>query len=151
MNGLRKEGIFMKKTNHTRHVWLSVLGLLLCAIQTAEAQDIQTNITNTELHLAAFGDSITRAFNANDPKDHPWNSWSTGNSGNSAESRKGSVKSHAEYLSEMTGQKVIVHNLAKTGATSEDLMRQVDSAKGIAIDYATMLIGANDLWHRQAI
>jgi peptidoglycan-associated lipoprotein len=28
----------------------------------------------------AFGDSITRAFNANGPKDHPWNSWATGNS-----------------------------------------------------------------------
>lgn len=97
------------------------------------------------LHIAAFGDSITRAFNANGPVDHPWNSWATGNSDEVGLFRRGHVKSHAELLSELTGKQVYVHNVAKSGAKSDDLARQVDAVKNIPVHYATMLIGANDL------
>jgi hypothetical protein len=97
------------------------------------------------LHIAAFGDSITRAFNADGPVDHPWNSWATGNSDEVGLFRRGHVKSHAELLSELTGKQVYVHNVAKSGAKSGDLARQVDAVKNIPVHYATMLIGANDL------
>jgi lysophospholipase L1-like esterase len=97
------------------------------------------------IHMAALGDSITRAFNANGPVDHPWNSWATGNSDEIGLFRRGQVKSHAEYLSEKTGRDVIVYNVAKSGATSSDLVRQVEALKGRPMDYATILIGANDL------
>lgn len=97
------------------------------------------------LHMAAFGDSITRAFNANGPVDHPWNSWSTGNSDEIGLFRKGQVKSHAEFLEALTGQKIVVHNVAKSGARSKDIDGQIDSVSSVPIHYATMLIGANDL------
>jgi lysophospholipase L1-like esterase len=97
------------------------------------------------LHMAALGDSITRAFNANGPVDHPWNSWATGSSDAEGLFRRGQVKSHAEFLSEKTNRPVIVHNVAKSGATSSDLLRQVDALKNQPMDYATILIGANDL------
>ena len=102
------------------------------------------------IHMAALGDSITRAFNANGPVDHPWNSWATGNSDEIGLFRRGQVKSHAEYLSEKTGRDVIVYNVAKSGATSADLARQVEALKGRPMDYATILIGANDLCAHRA-
>ena len=105
----------------------------------------QGSLSPSPLHLAAFGDSITRAFDANGPIDHPWNSWATGNSDAKGIFRRGQVKSHAEYLSEASGRAVIAHNAAKTGATTTDLDRQVESVAKIKIDNATMLIGANDL------
>jgi len=97
-----------------------------------------------DLHMAALGDSITRAFNANTPIDHPQNSWSTGNT-DAGRFRRGNVRSHAEYLSILTGRTVIVHNVARTGAETTDLQRQVSELSGIDIEYATILIGANDL------
>lgn len=97
-----------------------------------------------DLHMAALGDSITRAFNANTPIDHPQNSWSTGNT-DSGTFRRGRVRSHAEYLRLLTGRNVVVHNVARTGAETTDLQRQVSELSGIEIEYATILIGANDL------
>ena len=96
--------------------------------------------------MAAFGDSITRAFNANGPIDHPQNSWSTGSTG------VGGVKvqSHAETIGKATGRPVIARNAAKTGATTKDLARQVKSTADIKLDYATILIGANDLCGQKA-
>ena len=96
------------------------------------------------LHMAALGDSITRAFNANTPVDHPQNSWSTGNTDKGL-FRRGSVLSHAEYLSIASGRDVVVHNVARTGAETTDLQRQVSELNGVSLDYATILIGANDL------
>lgn len=101
--------------------------------------------TEQVIHIAALGDSITRAFNADGPIDHPWNSWATGNSDDEGIFKRGKVKSHAEMLSDLTGKSVHVHNVARSGAKSEDLDRQVESLKGVKITYATLLIGANDL------
>lgn len=111
----------------------------------AHAQAVKTFANQSVLHMAAFGDSITRAFNANGPKDHPWNSWATGNSDNVGVFRRGQVKSHAELLEETSGKQIVVHNVAETGAKSKDLDEQVEAVKAVPIHYATMLIGANDL------
>ena len=121
-------------------------GLVAASVyaQVALAEDVPES-RPAPLHLAAFGDSMTRAFNANGPIDHPWNSWSTGNSDEAGLFRRGQVKSHAEFLGEASGRDVIVHNAARTGATTTDLDRQIESVAKVKITYATMLIGANDL------
>lgn len=124
--------------------WLSFVGATNGLAETSEHEAANTESAQM-LHIAAFGDSITRAFNAEGPIDHPWNSWATGNSDQNGLFRRGKVKSHAELLSELTGKEVFVHNVAKSGATSSDMDRQVEAVKGIPLHYATMLIGANDL------
>lgn len=136
----------------------TVLGLLAVALSASSTSTMFAGETanphekavksfegHSALHMAAFGDSITRAFNANGPKDHPWNSWATGNSDEIGLFRKGQVKSHAEYLEETLGKEIVVHNVAKSGAKSKDLDVQVESVKSVPIHYATLLIGANDL------
>lgn len=97
------------------------------------------------LKMASFGDSITRAFNANTIGDHPGNSWSTGHSTGGGIFNPGYVNSHAELLEEATGLKVEGINASKSGATSKDLNRQIESLGTTKLDYATILIGANDL------
>jgi lysophospholipase L1-like esterase len=117
----------------------------VATVATAEPAAAQSMAAKPQaLHMAALGDSITRAFNANTPIDHPQNSWSTGNTAKGL-FRRGSVLSHAEYLSMASGRDVIVHNVARTGAETTDLQRQVKELDGVSLDYATILIGANDL------
>ena len=139
-----------KRTHQGQPGWRPAALALIAAVMsgTAVAQSealLQSQPGVKELRMAALGDSITRAFNANGPVDHPWNSWATGNSDKVGLFRRGQVKSHAEFLSDLTGRDVLVHNVAKSGATSADLKRQVKLLKGIHLDYATLLIGANNL------
>jgi lysophospholipase L1-like esterase len=134
-------GVIMKNLNGLILVALRLQLLAWCGALEGSEDDQNS----PAIEFAAFGDSITRAFNANTPLDHPGNSWATGNDRNTILAERGQVKSHAEFLREVTGQKVIVHNAAKTGATSNDLLRQLDSVKDLNLGYATILIGANDL------
>jgi lysophospholipase L1-like esterase len=143
-----REVLVGSKSTWKTIISLSLFSIAQIVVAEAELQNKQISAQGTSqnaLHMAALGDSITRAFNANGPIDHPWNSWATGNSDENGLFQRGQVKSHAEFLSETTGRDVIVHNVAKSGATSSDLARQVQSLKGVKLDYATILIGANDL------
>ena len=94
--------------------------------------------------MAAVGDSITRAFDATSSgcllSDCPQYSWSTGTAGSS------SVNSH--YLRILAANKKIrgaVWNDAKTGAKMADLDGQLQAAAGQGAQYATVLMGANDV------
>jgi hypothetical protein len=94
--------------------------------------------------MAAVGDSITRAFDATAGgcllSDCPQYSWSTGTAGSS------SVNSH--YLRILAANKRIrgqVWNQAKTGAKMADLDGQLSTAAGQGVQYATVLMGANDV------
>jgi hypothetical protein len=94
--------------------------------------------------MAAVGDSITRAFDATSSgcllSDCAQYSWSTGTAGSS------SVNSH--YLRILAANKKIrgaVWNDAKTGAKMADLDGQLQTAAGQVAQYATVLMGANDV------
>jgi len=94
--------------------------------------------------MASVGDSITRAFDATSSgcflSDCPQYSWSTGTAGSS------SVNSH--YLRVLAANRKIrgqVWNDAKTGAKMADLDGQLKSAAGQGVQYATVLMGANDV------
>jgi len=94
--------------------------------------------------MAAVGDSITRAFDATAAgcllSDCPQHSWSTGAAGSS------SVNSH--YLRILAANRRIrgqVWNQARTGAKMADLDGQLGTAAGQGVQYATVLMGANDV------
>jgi lysophospholipase L1-like esterase len=89
--------------------------------------------------MASTGDSITRAFNAGliPWTDAPRQSWSTGSSTY--------VSSH--YRRILAANPAILgrnFNDARSGARMADLERQMQVVNTQAVDYVTVLIGAND-------
>lgn len=86
--------------------------------------------------MASLGDSITRGFNAAGwYSDSPERSWSTGT--------YASVNSHYSRL--LKGNKrMSAYNLARSGATMDELPGQASSAVSHAAEYVTVLMGAND-------
>lgn len=89
--------------------------------------------------MAAAGDSITRAFNAEACcawSDAPEFSWATGDDPG--------VDSHYARLLEMNPS-LRVYNVARSGAKMRDLERQLRAAASYGADYLTVLMGANDL------
>lgn len=96
--------------------------------------------------VAALGDSITMAFNAqNYFADSPEVSWSTGFR------RPGGFESHLEKLEKkFPGTKVLGYNYAVTGARIRDLASQVRQANLVRPDYVTLLLGANDVCNWRA-
>jgi lysophospholipase L1-like esterase len=89
--------------------------------------------------MASTGDSITRGFDATlfgcFLSDCPQDSWATGSSS--------TVDS--QYLRIKAVQAVTPYNDAKTGAKMIDLDGQLKTAAGQGVQYATVLMGANDL------
>ncbi|MBM7843520.1 SGNH/GDSL hydrolase family protein [Herpetosiphon giganteus] len=90
--------------------------------------------------MVAFGDSITRAFladgNPNNIADQPQYSWATGTSPE--------VNSLAERIRTATGN-LTATNAAASGATINALVGQVNAANPADAQYATILMGANDV------
>lgn len=95
--------------------------------------------TRQEIVVGAMGDSITRAFSSGGLFDTPRNSWATGSSLR--------VSSHAAKISALLEVDVAASNVARSGATSRDLERQLNKLLGrhARVDYVTFLIGANDI------
>lgn len=93
--------------------------------------------------MAAIGDSITTGFNANLPLDNKSLSWSTGYS------TSGKVESHYLRVKKVYTGDVYQVNVARAGAKSPDLARQLGKLKkdlkGRELDYLTVMIGANDV------
>lgn len=107
-----------------------VLALLAgCATPTAAYPDV----------MAALGDSITRAVNAESPGERPASSWATGHDALDG------VDSLAERLVRMgaplSGN---VHNFAVSGARARDLPAQARQAVDVQAGFVTILAGAND-------
>ncbi|WP_375387209.1 GDSL-type esterase/lipase family protein [uncultured Amnibacterium sp.] len=88
--------------------------------------------------VAVLGDSLSRGFNAcAHYGDCPSVSWAGG-----TDPRIGSI---ATRLGAITDGPVAVHSFARSGATVDDLRRQVASAVAVHPDLITLLIGANDV------
>ncbi|HEV2360150.1 MAG TPA: GDSL-type esterase/lipase family protein [Acidimicrobiales bacterium] len=91
--------------------------------------------------MASVGDSITRAFDI-DPahflQDSPQYSWSTGTS-SSVDSQ------YDRVLAANPAIKGHVYNDAKSGAQMSALDGQLKQASGQHVQYATVLMGANDV------
>lgn len=89
--------------------------------------------------MAAAGDSITRAFNTSVIPfiDAPWNSWSTGS--------RSLVESHYRRILAVNWR-ILARNFndARSGAEMRDLGRQVSMINAQRVEYATILMGAND-------
>ncbi|WP_054536008.1 SGNH/GDSL hydrolase family protein [Herpetosiphon geysericola] len=90
--------------------------------------------------MVAFGDSITKAFladgNPNNITDQPQYSWATGTSSE--------VNSLAEQIRTATGN-LTATNAAASGASINALVGQVNAANSADAQYATILMGANDV------
>jgi len=86
--------------------------------------------------VAALGDSMTTAFNSGGEWSQPQNSWATG----------GLIDSHVEKIKRAFPDRDVGYiNVAFPGVTSSDLKRQLLIVNRWTVDYATVLMGANDL------
>lgn len=93
-------------------------------------------------NYAALGDSTTTAFNSKEAWNNPAYSWATGEE----------IESHLKRLRKVFPDREIVSlNIAFPGMREADLERQVDIATTRRVDYATILMGSNDLCHKTPV
>lgn len=125
-----------------RRVILPVVALF-AALLTGSSASAATGIALPN-SMASTGDSITRAYDSTSSgcflSDCPQYSWATGTAG------KSSVNSH--YLRILAANSRIrgnVYNDAKTGAQMAALDGQLKTAAAQGVQYATVLMGANDV------
>lgn len=108
--------------------------LILAATPTRTSAAVYPN------SIASMGDSITRGFNTgpNIYADAPENSWSTGTNTtvNSIYRRILAVNPA------ISGRN---YNAGRTGAKMVDLVGQANTTNGYQVEYATILLGANDV------
>lgn len=91
--------------------------------------------------MAALGDSLTRGYNAcGFYRDCPDHSWSTG-----GDIGDGGVPGHHARLVAAGAPLSSVANLARSGASVDELAGQARTAVAAGADYVTILIGANDI------
>ncbi len=126
-----------------RRVTLLFLATVLAGLVTISSAAAATSIPLPN-SMASTGDSITRAYDSTSSgcflSDCPQYSWSTGTAGTT------SVNSH--YLRILAANNAIrgnVYNDAKTGAKMDALDGQLTSAASQGVQYATVLMGANDV------
>lgn len=121
------------------------LTVLLVATMVAAAQPAGAAPV-APAHIAALGDSITRAFDVNGSyflKDAPEESWSTG-----GDSRVQSQYLRLQQLRTQQGldpASLVRENDAVTGAKMIALHDQMSAALANGSDYVTVLMGANDV------
>lgn len=125
-----------------RRLFLPVVAVLAAFLATGSAH--ATTGVALPNSMASTGDSITRAYDSTSSgcflSDCPQYSWSTGTAGTS------SVNSH--YLRILAANSAIrgnVYNDAKTGAQMVALDGQLKTAASQGVQYATVLMGANDV------
>lgn len=96
-------------------------------------------VTTAPAHMAALGDSITRAFDVSGSyflRDAPAESWSTGTD----------TRVNSEYLRlRARSSTIVAENDAVTGAKMATLQTQMATALSHGSDYITVLMGANDV------
>ena len=88
--------------------------------------------------IGTMGDSISTGFNATGWGDRKQDNWSTGTSSRF-------VYSHFQRLREGLDRKVAIKNVARAGAKAGDMIRQAKELATHKPDYATFLIGGNDI------
>lgn len=114
-----------------RFLLVVLFGFALLLPQVSQAQSELP--ASYPQHMAALGDSITRAANADIHSDHPVYSWSTG----------GRINSHATLLRQFNPT-MPATNAAVSGTRMRDLLSQVETLSP-TVDYVTILMGGNDL------
>jgi lysophospholipase L1-like esterase len=90
--------------------------------------------------MGALGDSITIATNSDGFGHRPKFSWATGTG-----STTRNFTSHFLKLKKLKRNDVAAYNKAKGGARAKNIVRQAKELVSKKLDYATILIGANDL------
>ena len=90
-------------------------------------------------NMISLGDSISTGFNAGSFGNNKKYSWATGYDGEN-------VKSHLWHLRELFLEKEIyAQNLAIPGSQSNKLKKQLEKIKDLKVDYATIMVGSNDI------
>lgn len=91
------------------------------------------------LKMGALGDSISTGFDASGVGDNFSLNWATG------DGKKNGLKSHSTRLALHTDMQVTTANHAVAGSLAVDLIDQSLALAKEEPDYATILIGANDV------
>jgi hypothetical protein len=120
-----------------RRLSLLILAVVALLVPAAVARADTPSLPNS---MASTGDSITRGFDATFfgcfLADCPQDSWATGSNGTV----------NSQYLRvRAANSAVVAYNDAKTGAKMSALDGQLLTAAGQNVQYATVLMGANDL------
>jgi lysophospholipase L1-like esterase len=128
------------KAGRARGTVLIVLATGACSVTAAPAAMAATPALPNS--MASAGDSITRAYDSTSNgcflSDCPQYSWSTGTSS--------TVNSqYQRILAANAGIRGNVYNDAQTGAKMNALDSQLKTAASQAVQYATVLMGANDV------
>ena len=99
-----------------------------------------STISATSFKIGAFGDSISIAYNAELPGPNNEFSWSTGSAVGDQ------LISHSQRLEAVLPPiKISTYNFASNGARASTLSAQIDQLGDTGLDYATVLVGSNDL------
>ena len=120
-----------------RTIWnfsTASLFTLVLGSSTVLAEDLSAPLT-----FVAIGDSLTTGFNAQRLLDNFPYSWSTGTTSTSA------FASQASRVEQVAGRTVQRLNFAVAGSRALDLARQAEQIQDKKPDFATVLIGANDV------
>ncbi len=127
----------MQAVHSLRVLALMALFALVASMAPAARAQSTAPLPNS---IASTGDSITRAFNTGSFPfiDAPSNSWTTGTS-SSVNSLYSRIRARNSAISGRT------YNNAVTGAKAAGLPSQVSRVVGQRPDFATVLIGANDV------
>ena len=124
----------MERTLKTFKHALLAIGLLV-GNAYAEGEE-----TQAPFKIGAIGDSITKATNSEGVGHKPKFSWSTG-----AGTSTRLFTSHLTRLQKIKRNGVIAINKSRGGARTRDIQMQATELARQKVDYATILIGANDL------
>jgi len=120
---------------------VSILAMVAWSLAGAATASADPAITGYPGSIAATGDSITQAYDADSlfpPGVRPQYSWATGSSS----------KVNSLYLRILAANPAIAghaFNDAKSGARMVDLNGQLGTAAGQSVDYVTILMGGNDV------
>jgi lysophospholipase L1-like esterase len=117
---------------------------LLCIFSFSSTFAQFEDDVNAGFKMGALGDSITIATNSDGFGRRPKFSWATGTGSTSR-----NFTSHFLRLKKLKRNDVAAYNKAKGGARAKDIVKQAKNLVSKKLDYATILIGANDLcaWH----
>ncbi|WP_341502384.1 SGNH/GDSL hydrolase family protein [Gallaecimonas sp. GXIMD4217] len=124
----------------------TTLAVLACAVVSASALALEDG-QRAPKRQYAIGDSITRAFDARMPGDNQSLSWSAGYHGWwQWMTFTPDIRSHNQRIDANFGDSGRSNTLAAiTGSQVDSILDQAQGMDGAAVDYVTLLSGANDV------
>lgn len=132
----------MKRANGTL---IGAVGATLCAV-TFSALALEPG-QRPPLRIFSIGDSFTRAVDANLPGDNLNNSWVNGYRGFWQKLLDlPDVDSHYQRVGRQFGKDGRRNwTIAENGASVKDMVEQAAPVASLGVDYATVMLGANDV------